>query len=104
MLKAIGYLLIAALIIAFVTSPSKKDFTAFAYSKMDTVACKPAIYHKDYKVLFLKLFTISSAKECKEMKPLHNLQTSEPLNSKVGIGVYGKEETYLGLFGKFWKL
>lgn len=104
MLKWIGYLLIVALIAAFATSPSEKDFKKFAYAKMDTVTCKPAIYHKDYKVLFLKLFTISSAKECKEMKPLRNLQTNEPLNSKVGIGVYGKEETYLGLFGKFWKL
>lgn len=104
MLKWIGYILIVTLIVAFATAPSKSDFTKFASGKVDTIACKPAIYHKDFKVLFLKLFTISSVKECKEIKTIQNLQTNEPLNSKVGIPVYGKEQTYLGLFGRFWKI
>lgn len=104
MLKWIGYILIAAVLVAVFTSPSEQKFTAFIGTKMDTTVCKPSIKHRSYKILFLKFFTISTAKECKEIKPLRRLETNEPANTNVGIAVYGKEESYLGLFGKFWKL
>jgi hypothetical protein len=104
MLKWIGYLLIAAVLIAIATSPSEKKFTAFAYKNVDTAACKPFISHKEYKILFLRFFTVSTVKECKEIKKLQNLQTNQPLNSNVGIPVYGQSKTYVGLFGRFWKL
>ncbi len=104
MLRWLGYLLLLVLVIAFITSPSEEKFSAFIDTEMKNAACRPYIKHQAYGLFFLKAFSISSAKECKEIKKLKSLQTGTGLKTDVGVPVYGDTHTYLGLFGRFWKL
>jgi len=102
MLKWIGYLLIAALIIAIITSPSADKFTKFANNKTDTSACEPLVDYRSYKVI-VTVFGIGHIKECKGTTGINNPQTGQTMG-KVALPAYGGEQTYLGLFGTFWKL
>ena len=103
MLKWIGYILLAAVVVALITAPSEKKFSKFVYNNMDTTACKPYVSHHPYKFFFVSLFSLSYAKECTEVRHLKNLQAGNTIGG-IGIPVYKEPVKYLGLFGKFWKL
>lgn len=102
-MKWIGYLLVIAIIIALITSPSEKKFRKFINNEMDTSVCQPSVQHKTYGLFSLHLFSIDVARECKDMRVLSTSHQNNLIN-KAAIPVYGKEVVYLGLFGKFWKL
>jgi hypothetical protein len=99
-MKWIGYLLIGAVLIALITSPSERKFKSFIYGQTDTAACKPVIIHKSFGIFSLRLFSIGTAIECKKISGTESIKILRRKN----IGVLGKQEKYLGLFGKFWKL
>ena len=101
MFKWIGYLLVAALIIAIITAPSEENFKQFALEKTDTTNCAPYIDYKSYKVI-VTVFGIGHLKECKKTS-IYNPQTGGTVG-KAGIPSYGEDQAYLALFGKFWKL
>lgn len=98
-MKWIGYLLLAALILATITSPSEKKFEKFITEKFEKGTCKPLVIRQSYKV-----FSIYKAQECTRVGQISKLGTNEVVTINGGIPVYGKEVKYLGLFGRFWKL
>jgi hypothetical protein len=103
MLKWTGYILIIVLIIAIITAPSEEKFTKFANSKAGSPACKPYVDYQSYKVI-VTVFGIGHIRECKTTNAIYNPQTGQNVKSNVALPVYGEKQTYLGLFGTFWKL
>lgn len=103
MLKWIGYILIILLVVALVTAPSEEKFKKFAAGKTTSSNCNPWIDYKSYKIGFT-LFGIGHIKECKGTTNIYNPQTGMTVKSNIVLPTYGESETYLGLFGKFWKL
>lgn len=97
-MKWIGYIITVIILIALATSPSDKKFKEHIFSSVDTTACKPFISTKSFGIFSLRLFSINTVKPC------IRIQNYPSLPAGTGIAVYGKEETHLGLFGKFWKL
>ena len=102
MLKWIGYILLIALVIAIITAPSADKFAKFANNKTDSSACKPFVDYRSYK-LVISVFGIGHIKECKGTTGIYNPQTGQTVG-KVAFPVYGEQQTYIGLFGTFWKL
>ncbi len=102
MLKWIGYILIIALIIGIITAPSSEKFTKFANGKTDSSTCKPLVDYRSFK-LIVTVFGIGHIKECKGTTGIYNPQTGKTMGN-IAIPSYGESQTYLGLFGKFWKL
>jgi len=98
-MKWIGYLLLLALLVAFVTVPSQTKFEKFVSKKVSATACKPQITHQSYKI-----FSLDYVSECTSVRQIKNLQTGEYVNTNIGLPVYGAKKKYLGLFGRFWKL
>ena len=103
MLKWTGYILLLALIIAMITSPSEEKFTKFAYSKADSSACKPFVDYRSYKIM-VGFFGIGHIQKCKKTTSIYDPKTGQTLKNNIALPVYGETETYLGLFGIFWKL
>lgn len=101
-MKWIGYLLVIALIIAIITSPSAEKFQKFANNKADSSVCKPLVDYNSYKVV-ISVFGIGHIKKCTGATDLYNPKTGKPMPG-IALPVYGESETYLGLFGTFWKL
>ena len=99
-MKWIGYILLLAIIVAIFTSPSENKFRDFIYTRMDTTICKPFVSHKSYGVGPVHFFSINTARECKRVNHIESVK----ILKNAGVAVLGKEENYLGLFGKFWKL
>ena len=102
MLKWIGYILLIALVIAIITAPSADKFNKFADEKAGSSSCKPFVDYRSYR-LVVTVFGIGHVKECTGTTGIYDPQTGKTMG-KVAFPVYGKSETYLGLFGKFWKL
>jgi hypothetical protein len=102
MLKWIGYILLLALIIAMITSPSEEKFKKFAEDNASAAVCKPYVDYQSYKVI-VTVFGIGHIKECKKTTGIYDPQTGRTVGN-IALPVYGEQQTYLGLFGKFWKL
>jgi len=102
MLKWIGYLLLLALLIAMITAPSTEKFTKFANEKINDSTCKPLVDYRAYKIA-VTFFGIGHIKECKGTTGIYDPQSGK-IVGKIAIPTYGESQTYLGLFGKFWKL
>jgi hypothetical protein len=115
----ITLLIIAAIVAAF-TAPGDKDFTEFVSKDKggDTMACKPIIENsKALKILWVKLFSFHyvnycEAKKTTPQKPSLRIDGKENTGSdsaavaigKISVPKVTRSETYLGLFGRFWKL
>jgi hypothetical protein len=54
--------------------------------------------------VIVTVFGIGRLRECTGTKGIFDPQTGQTMNSNVALPVYGEEQTYLGLFGRFWKL
>jgi hypothetical protein len=112
-------ILIIAVIIAAFTAPGDKKFANFISEDKggDTMACKPIIGKTRYaKILFVKLFSFHNVSYCEIRKTpsgklgIRLAPKNEGSDSvavaigKISIPKITHSETYLGLFGRFWKL
>lgn len=101
--KWIGYILLLALIIAIFTVPSEEKFKKFAESKAGNSTCKPYVDYRSYK-LIVSFFGIGHIQECKTTTGIYDPKTGRTVTSNIALPVFGEKQTYLGLFGTFWKL
>lgn len=112
-------ILIIAVIIAAFTAPSDNKFADFISKDKggDTMACKPIIGKTSYaKILFFKLFSFHNVSYCEIKKTpggklgIRLAPKNEGSDSvavalgKITIPKVVRSESYLGLFGRFWKL
>jgi hypothetical protein len=96
-LSWLGPLLVVLAIIASITSPSDKKFTEFINKDKggDTMSCKPVITKSTDVKLFVRLASI---------KYVINDKTGGRIPTNYSIPKVTHSETYIGLFGRFWKL
>jgi len=112
-------ILIIGVIIAAFTAPGDDKFSAFISKDKggDTMACKPIIGKTSYaKILFVQLFSFHNVSYCEIKKtpggklgirlaPKNEGSDSVALAlGKITIPKVVSSESYLGLFGRFWKL
>jgi len=92
----LGVILIVLLIIAAFTSPGNQKFTDFINRDKggDTMRCKPIIGKTTEIKLLVRVASIKYVSYCEPRSPLTP-------NYIIPIT---RSETYLGLFGRFWKL
>lgn len=100
--KWITIILVALLIVAIITAPSQDRFQKFAAEKTKDAPCKPYVDYRQYRIV-VTVFGIGHMRECKTPAALFNPATGTTVTG-VQLPVYGETETYLGLFGTFWKL
>ena len=106
-LSWLGVILIVLAIIASFTSPNDKKFTEFINKDKggDTMRCKPIIYKSTDIKLLVKLASIKYVSYCESLTPLvMNDKTGNKITTNYSIPKITHTETYLGLFGRFWKL
>lgn len=112
-------ILIIAIIIAAFTTTSDEKFTRFINESKDadTMSCKPIISHTSQIKVLVKIASIHRVSYCKAgTNPLKKLPVTlvKPDGSQDTVSKTGKTnfapakitgtETYLGLFGRFWKI
>ena len=103
----LGVILLILLIIASITYPGDNKFTEFIYKDKggDTMSCKPII-GKTTEIKFLvKLASVKYVSYCESGSPFQLTDKSgikRTLNYTIPKITHS--ETYLGLFGRFWKL
>jgi hypothetical protein len=106
-LSWLGVLLIVLAIIGSFTSPGDKKFTEFLNKDKggDTMSCKPIINkYTDIKLL-VKLASIKYVSFCESRTPLVITdKTGDKITTNYSIPKVTHSETYLGLFGRFWKI
>jgi len=103
----LGFILIVLAIIAAITSPSDTKFAEFISKDEggDTMSCKPIIGKTTEIKLFVKLASIKYASFCESQTPLIiNDKTGRKITTNYSVPKITRSETYLGLFGRFWKL
>ena len=103
----LGIILVLLLIIAAISSPGDQKFTDFINKDKggDTMSCKPIMSKTTEIKLLVKLASVKYVSFCETGVPLR-------LKGKAGgtralnytIPKITSSETYLGLFGRFWKL
>ena len=103
----LGVILVLLLITAAFTSPGDKKFTEFINKEKggDTMRCKPIIGKTTEIKLLVKLASVKYVSYC---EPGTALQMTDKTGAKrafnYSIPKITRSETYLGLFGLFWKL
>ena len=103
----LGVILLMILIIASVTFPGNNKFTEFINKDKggDTMSCKPII-GKTTEIKFLvRLASVKYVSYCESGSRLQitgKSGTKRKLNYTIPKITHS--ETYLGLFGRFWKL
>jgi hypothetical protein len=106
-LSWLGPLLVVLAIIASITSPSDKKFTEFINKDKggDTMSCKPVITKSTDVKLFVRLASIKYVNYCESRTQLViNDKTGGRIPTNYSIPKVTHSETYIGLFGRFWKL
>lgn len=106
-LSWLGLLLVVLAIIASITSPSDKKFTEFINNDKggDTMSCKPVITKSTDVKLFVRLASIKYVSYCNSKTPLVITgKEGEKIQTQYSIPNVTHRETYLGLFGRFWKI
>jgi hypothetical protein len=103
----LGIILVILLIVAAITSPGDQKFTDFINKDKggDTMSCKPVMSKTTEIKLLVKLASVKYVSFCETGASLR-------LKDKTGgkralnytIPKITNSETYLGLFGRFWKL
>ena len=103
----LGVILIVLLIIAAFTSPGNQKFTDFINRDKggDTMRCKPIIGKTTEIKLLVRVASIKYVSYCEPGAPL---QLADKAGNKKALNYtipkITSSETYLGLFGRFWKL
>jgi len=92
----LGVILVILIIIAAISSPGDQKFTDLINKDKggDTMSCKPIIGKTTEIKLLVKLASIKYVSYC---------ETGSPLTPNYIIPIT-RSETYLGIFGRFWKL
>lgn len=106
-LSWLGVILLVLAIIASITSPSDKKFTEFINKDKggDTMSCKPTIGKTTEIKLLVKLASIKYVNYCESRTPLVITdQSGNKIKTKYSMAPTTRSETYLGLFGRFWKI
>jgi len=109
-MKFLSWLLaivIILLIIAAFTAPRDKKFENFIAKDKggDTMSCKPIIGKQTQIKVLAKIATIQTVSYCDSKVPLNiKVENGEIKTTNLSIPKITHRETYLGLFGKFWKI
>lgn len=106
----LGTILIILMIIAAITAPGEKKFAGFIAKDKggDTMSCKPIIGKTTEVKVLVKICSIHSVSYCELNKASLNGFKLKIKGDSTGISLSVpkilRSETYLGLFGRFWKL
>jgi len=103
----LGTILIILLIIAAITAPGDQKFTNFINNDKggDTMSCKPIIGKTTEIKLLIRVASIKYVSYCETGGPLRMTdKTGKTRTLNYIIPKITQSETYLGLFGRFWKL
>ena len=110
-------ILIILLVIAAITYPGEQKFSNFINKNKgaDTMSCKPIIGKTTQVKLLVKILSIYTVNYCdinksspagvsvRMGKRTRGGDTSKPA-LKLSVPIVTGTETYLGLFGRFWKI
>lgn len=103
----LGFILVILIIIAAFTSPGDQKFTDFINKDKggDTMSCKPIIGKTTEIKLLVKLASIKNVSYCESGSALRlKGKTGGTRGLSYTIPKITRSETYLGLFGRFWKI
>src|SRR6185436_11969461 len=103
----LGTILIILLIIAAITAPGDQKFSDFINKDRggDTMSCKPIIGKSTEIKLLIRIASVKYVSFCETGSPLRlKDKTRETRTLNYIIPKITRSETYLGLFGRFWKL
>lgn len=103
----LGTILIILLIIAAITAPGDQKFSNFINKDKggDTMSCKPIIGKTTEIKLLIKVASIKYVSYCEPGSPLQLTdKTGNKRTLNYTIPKITSSETYLGLFGRFWKI
>ena len=103
----LGVILVILIIIAAITSPSDQKFNDFINKDKggDTMSCKPIIGKTTEIKLLVKLASIKYVSYCESGSALRMKgKTGDKRAVSYTIPKITRSETYLGLFGRFWKI
>ena len=103
----LGVILVILLIIAAITSPSDQKFTDFINNDKggDTMNCKPITGKTTEIKLLAKIASVKYVSFCETGAPLRlKDKTGDTRTLNYIIPNITRSETYLGLFGRFWKI
>jgi hypothetical protein len=97
----LGFIFVILIIIAFITAPNDKKFTEFINKDKggDTLSCKPIIGKSNRIKLLVTICSIETVSFCNDQK-----QAIKIGNNSYTVPKIIRTETYLGLFGRFWKI
>jgi len=106
-LSWLGVILVILLIIAAITTPGDQKFTDFINNDKggDTMSCKPIMSKTTEIKLLVKLASVKYVSFCESGTPLRlkdKTRGTRALNYTVPK--ITSSETYLGVFGRFWKI
>ena len=106
----LGTILIILLIIAAFTAPGDKKFVDFIAKDRggDTMTCKPIIGETTQIKVLLRISSVHTVSYCELNKAALNGFKLKVKGDSTGLSLSVpkilRSETYLGLFGRFWKL
>jgi hypothetical protein len=105
----LGTILVILLIIAAITAPGDQKFSDFVNKDKggDTMSCKPVIGKSTEIKLFVRIASIKYVSYCETNKApfrLGDKRNGEAKTLNYIIPKITSTETYLGLFGRFWKI
>ena len=105
----LGTVLIILLIIAAITAPGDQKFNDFITKDKggDTMSCKPIIGKSTEIKLLARIASIKYVSYCETNKAplqINNKKNGEAKTLNYTIPKITSSETYLGLFGRFWKI
>ena len=105
-LSWLGALLILLLIIAAITAPGEQKFSNFIKKDKggDTMNCKPVIGKTTQIKVLAKIASVQTVSFCESNS--YRLPTTGKVTNpgQITFPKIIRTETYLGLFGKFWKI
>ena len=103
----LGTILIILLVIAAITAPGDQKFTEFINKDNggDTMSCKPIVGKSTEIKLPVRVASIKHVNYCEPGPPMQLTdKTGNKRTLNYTIPKITSTETYLGLFGRFWKL
>jgi len=103
----LGTILIILLIIAAITAPGDQKFSDFINKEKggDTMSCRPIIAKSTEIKLLIRIASIKYVNYCVPGSPMELAgKTGNKRTLTYTIPKITSKETYLGLFGFFWKL
>ncbi|HKC37139.1 MAG TPA: hypothetical protein VKB95_13785 [Chitinophagaceae bacterium] len=105
----LGTILIILLISAAITAPGDQKFSDFINKDKggDTMNCKPIIGKSTEIKLFVRIASVKYVSYCEANKApfqINNKRNGEAKTLNYIIPKITSTETYLGLFGRFWKI